>query len=142
MSKEDKYFSFERTVLLRHTNMMGNTYFANYIIWQGEARESCLMMHPNFAEEMQKNQNIAMITHSVYHRFIQETTFGDIIEIRVSAKEIKRYSFTMVFRFYNKKTSAFLGEGWQKITFINRKAKELSPIPSFIREIALRAKED
>jgi two-component system response regulator HydG len=34
----DNCFSMEKIVLLRDTNLMGNTYFANYIMWQGEAR--------------------------------------------------------------------------------------------------------
>ena len=105
----NKYFSIEKKILLKETNLMGNTYFANYILWQGEARELGMMAHPNFAEEMQKNQHIKMITHSLYHRFVQETTFGDIIEIRMTAREIKHCSFVLVFRYYNKRTNAFFG---------------------------------
>ena len=33
----NKYFSIEKKILLKETNLMGNTYFANYILWQGEA---------------------------------------------------------------------------------------------------------
>ncbi|MCX5696394.1 MAG: response regulator [Candidatus Omnitrophica bacterium] len=138
----NKHFSIEKTVFLRDTNIMGNTYFANYIMWQGEAREACLMTHPNFAEEMQKNQHIKMITHSLYHRFVQETTFGDRVEIRVSTREIKHCSFVLVFRYYNKLTEAFLGEGWQRLTFADIRTGSLTAIPTFIHELAMAAKED
>lgn len=138
----NRCFSIEKTVFLRDTNLMGNTYFANYIIWQGEAREACLMTHPNFAEEMQKNQYIKMITHSLYHRFVQETTFGDIIEIKMTTREIKHCSFVLVFRYYNKKTGAFLGEGWQRLTFADSRTGSLTAIPNFIRELAFAIKED
>jgi YesN/AraC family two-component response regulator len=137
----NRYFSIEKTVFLRDTNIMGNTYFANYIMWQGEAREACLMTYPNFAEEMQKNQHIKMITHSLYHRFIQETTFGERVEIRMSTREIKHCSFVLVFRYYNKLTGAFLGEGWQRLTFADIRTGSLTSIPAFIQELATAVKE-
>lgn len=137
-----KYFSIEKKILLKETNLMGNTYFANYILWQGEARESGMMAHPNFAEEMQKNQHIRMITHSLYHRFVQETTFGDIVEIRMTAREIKHCSFVLVFRYYNKRTNAFLGDGWQRVTFADSRTGSISIIPNFIRELVTALQED
>lgn len=138
----NKHFSIEKTVFLKDTNLMGNTYFANYIIWQGEAREASLMAHPNFREEMQKNQHIKMITHSLYHRFVQETTFGDVVEIRVTTREIKHCSLVLVFRYYNKKTMAFLGEGWQRLTFVDYRTANLTAMPNFIRDLAIAIKED
>lgn len=138
----DNYFSMEKTVFLRDTNLMGNTYFANYIMWQGEAREAILMTHPNFAEEMQKNKHIKMITHSVYHRFVQETTFCDVVQIKMTTREIKHCSFVLVFRYYNKRTGAFLGEGWQRLTFADLRTGSLATIPNFIRELAIAIKED
>ena len=137
-----KYFSMEKKILLKETNLMGNTYFANYILWQGEARELGMMAHPNFAEEMKKNQHIKMITHSLYHRFVQETTFGDIVEIRMTAREIKHCSFVLVFRYYNKRTNAFLGDGWQRVTFADSRTGSISVIPDFVRELVMALQED
>lgn len=137
-----KYFSLEKTIYLKDTNLMGNTYFTNYIVWQGEVREAYVMTHPNFAEEMQKNQYIKMITHSLYHRFVQETTFGDVVQIRMTTREIKHCSFVLVFRYYNKRTEAFLGEGWQRLTFADLRTGGLTTIPNFIRELASAIKED
>lgn len=139
---KNKYFSFEKRVYLEQTNIMGNTYFANYVLWQGEAREAILLTHPNYSEEMQKNQHIRMITHSVYHRFVEETTFGDIVEIRIVTREVKHCSLVIVFRFYNKNTGVFIGEGWQRLAFMNLKDGGLSPIPTFIKELALAIQED
>lgn len=138
----NKYFSIEKKVLLKETNLMGNTYFANYILWQGEARESYILTYPNFAQDMQKNQHIKMITHSLYHRFVQETTFGDIVEIRMTAREIKHCSFVLVFRYHNKGTGIFLGEGWQRVTFADSRTGNISPIPQFIWELVDAVRED
>lgn len=131
------HFILEKQIFLKDTNLMGNTYFANYALWQGEAREACLLSHPRFKEEFAKNQHIKMITHSLYHRFVQETTFGDVVQIKVSAREVKRCSFVMVFRYFNKSTGAFLGEGWQRVAFIDQQKGSFVPIPKFIRELTL-----
>lgn len=133
----NKYFSIEKTVFLEQTNSMGNTYFANYVLWQGEAREMLLLSHPNFVEEMKKIQHVRMVTHSVYHRFIQETTFGDVVEIRVFTREIKRCSFILVFEYYNKTTKTFIGEGWQRITFVDVRDESLCAIPGFMKELGV-----
>ena len=139
----NKYFSIEKTVYLEQTNVMGNTYFANYIIWQGEAREALLLSHPDFVQEMQKCQYVRMITHSVYHRFVQETTFGDLVEIRVKSREIKHCSFVLVFQFYNKYMGSFIGEGWQRITFIDLLKKgSFCTIPLFIKELIFPIREE
>lgn len=135
-------FSMEKRVFLRETNIMGNTYFANYVVWQGEAREACLMTHPNFAEEIKTNPHIKMITHSLYHRFVQETTFGDLVSIKMTAREIKHCSFVLVFRYYNKANGAFLGEGWQRLTFADLRTGGLTAIPEFISELAQAIRED
>lgn len=135
-------FIYEKTVLLRDTNLMGNTYFANYVIWQGEAREACLLSHPRFSEEMNKIRHIKMITHSLYHRFVQESTFGDVIQIKITAREIKSCSFVMVFRYYNKKTMAFLGEGWQRVAFVDQTTGNFVPIPDLILQLAYMVNED
>lgn len=142
ISFPDRCFSMEKTVFLRDTNLMGNTYFANYIIWQGEVREAILMTHPNYAEEMQKNKHIKMITHSLYHRFVQETTFCDVVQIKMTTREIKRCSFVLVFRYYNKRNATFLGEGWQRLTFADLRTGSLTHIPSFIHDLALAIRED
>lgn len=142
LKSPNKYFSIEKTVFLEDTNMMGNTYFANYVAWQGEARETLLLSHPNIAAEMKASQHIRMITHSVYHRFMEETTFGDRVEIRVTCKELKRCSFVLMFRYYNKKTNSFIGEGWQRITFLDQTRKTLCKIPNFVRELVAPIEED
>jgi len=138
----NEYFSIEKVIFLEQTNIMGNTYFANYILWQGEARETLLLSHPDFAVEMKVNAHIRMITHSVYHRFVEETTFGDLIEIRVTSREMKKCSFVLVFKLYNKRTSSFVGEGWQRITFFDQVKGSLCKIPVFIRELVTPIRED
>jgi CheY-like chemotaxis protein len=66
---KDGAFHFEKVILLKDTNLTGNTYFSNFALWQGELRELILISHPRFKEEMAKIPHVKMTTHSIYHRF-------------------------------------------------------------------------
>lgn len=131
----EKKFTFTKLILLKPTNVMGNTYYDNYLSWQGEARERLLLSHPDVGLWMETNRHIKMITHSIYHRFLGETTFGDIVRIEATIREIKRCSFIMVFRFFNEKTNAILGEGWQTICFSDFRSGKLCPVPQLILDL-------
>ena len=128
-------FVFEKPILLKETNIMGNTYYDNYITWQGEARERLLLNHPDLPQWMKLNPHIKMMTHSTHHRFFKETTFGDIVRIEATTREIKYCSFIMVFRFFNSRLNELLGEGWQRICFSNLKTNKLCPIPRLILDL-------
>src|SRR3989338_8399696 len=82
-----KKFCYQKTVLLKQTNMLGNTYFSNYIDWMGEAREQLFLMHPSAAPFLSENANIFMITHTLHHRFIDNAFFGDQIRIELTTKD-------------------------------------------------------
>lgn len=138
----NKKFISEKIVLLKETNLMGNTYFANYVFWQGEAREKLLLCHPCVGEWMENNKHIKMITHSTYHRFLSETTFGDVVRIEFTTREIKKCSFIAIFRFFNAKTNLILGEGWQRICFSDVHTGKLCPIPQLTLDLIEPIKED
>ena len=137
-------FVMEKTVLLKNTNLMGNTYYDNYITWQGEARESLLLSHPSIKEFLTASQHLKMVTHSVYQRFVAETTFWDTIRIEATAREVKKCSFIIVFRYFNKRTNVALGEGWQKICFVDLKTGKLCAVPQLILDLIepLQEKEE
>ena len=138
----DPEFIYEKVITLKETNMEGNVYFANYFSWQGEVREALLLSHPYFREEFEKSKHIKMITHSAYQKFIQEVYFGDVVQTKMTSREIKKCSLILVFRFFNKKTGAFLAEGWQRIAFADMKTGKICAIPHHILDLALPIKEN
>lgn len=129
-------FTYVRPVLLKQTNLTGNTYFANYIEWQGECRESFLLSHPGFSQWSRFNQHIKMITHSINHRYISETTFGDVLRIELTTREIRLTSLIMRFDFYRSAGGELLGQGWQKVCFMNIDTGKLCPVPKLILDLA------
>ncbi len=136
-----KKFIYEKQVLLRQTNVFGNTYFLNYVEWQGEAREKFIFEHPSARLFLKNNQYIRMITHSLYHRFLNNTFFGDSVQIEVTAKEISRHSFILVFEYFNERHD-MIGEGWQKIGFYDEKQQMLCPVPQIFLDLLLPVVRD
>ena len=130
-----KVFSYERDVTLKQTNAFGNTYFANYIEWQGEAREKFLLQHPDTLIYLKTNPHIVLITCCVYHRYIENTFFGDCVRIEVGSRDILKYSFVLVFRYFNKANGRWIGEGWQKVCFRNIKTSLICEIPQLILDL-------
>lgn len=131
----DTKFIYEKRVVLKHTNLEGNTYYDNYVTWQGEARESLLLSHPSVSEFLKHNSNVKMITHSLFQRFIRDSHFGDALRIEVTSRDIKHCSFVLVFRFYNKQSGTLLGEGWQRICFGDYQTGKLLRIPQLILDL-------
>ena len=135
-------FIYEKLVTLKDTNMEGNVYFANYLAWQGEVREAALLSHPNFQEEFKKYQFVKMITHSAYQRFVQDAYFGYLLQIKMTSREIKKCSFVLVYKYFNKITEAFIGEGWQRIAFSDLRSGKICPIPPHVLDFVIPLCED
>ncbi len=135
-------FILEKDILLRQTNAIGNTYFSEYIEWQGEAREQLLFAHPATREYLKQNANIKLVTHSLFHRFLVDSSLGDRIRIEVTTREIHDYSLVLVFRYYDLKKNMQIGEGWQKICYSDKNTKNLCRIPQLILDLTEPLREN
>lgn len=137
----EKKFVFRKTILIKQTNMLGNTYFSNYIDWMGEAREKLFLMHPSAKVFLQENTNIVMVTHTLHYQFKDNSFFGDEIRIEVNTKDILDYSLVIVFRYFNESNEKLIGEGWQKICFWDKKTNKPCKIPQIFLDLAIPLKE-
>ena len=129
-------FTYKKTVLIKQTNMLGNTYFSNYIDWMGEARERLFLMHPAAGAFLKKYMNIFMITHTLHHRFLENSFFGDEIRIEVTTKDILDYSLIIVFRYFNESNEKLIGEGWQKVCFWDQQTDKPCKVPQILLDLA------
>lgn len=137
-----KKFIYEKAVLIKQTNLLGNTYFSNFIEWQGEARERLFLTHPASLAFLQRYPNILLVTHTLHQRFLSNAYFGDTIRIEVTSKEILDYSLKVIFRYYNQADGALIGEGWQKICFFDKEQKQPCKVPQLFLDLALPIEED
>lgn len=133
----EKKFTYEKYVLIKSTNAFGNTYFSNYIEWQGEARERFFFTHPSAEDFLKANKSILMVTHSLGHQFINNTYLGDYLKIEVTSRNIMKYSFVLDFNFIDAKKNKPVGKGWQKIGFYDEKVQGLCPIPKIFLDLLL-----
>lgn len=136
-----KYFEYKKQILIKDTNVVGNVYFSNYIQWHGEVRESFFNKHPLALEFMQKNPHIVFVTAEVHHHFIENSYLGDKLVIRCNSRDIYKSSFKLVFKFYNEKNNKKIGEGWQKICFLDSSLKSPTAIPQIILDLIEPVKE-
>ena len=132
----EKKYSCEKLITFKQTNIMGNTYFSNYVEWQGEAREKLLLCHPAAGAFMKQNPHIFLITHSLGHRFITNTYFGDRLRIDITSKNIMDYSLMLVFRYRGIPSEQLIGEGWQKVCFWDRQLNRPCKTPQFFLDLA------
>ena len=137
----EKKFTYEKIVLIKQTNVLGNTYFTNYIEWEGEVREKFFLSHPGALEFLKSYPNIIMVTHSLFHRFFANAYFGDRVRVELTTKDILDYSLFVVFRHYKVGPDLLLGEGWQKICFLDQNTEKACRVPQIILDLAESVKE-
>ena len=127
-----KEFVYKHTVHLHETNAMGGVvYFANFVKWQGEAREEFFMKaFPTWKEVMKlvMSGSANMITVEEHSRFKRHASFGDMIIIKLQTANLKKCSFDLIFKMYRNSEDEFIYEGWQKLTFDDYKGNFI-PIP-------------
>ena len=137
-----KKFIYEKQVLIKQTNVIGNTYFANYIEWEGEAREKFFLAHPAAPEFLKSNPNILLVTHSLFHRFVENTFFGDRVRVELTCKEILDYSVAIIFRHFELGKNLLEGEGWQKLCFFDNVTNRPCRIPQIFVDLAKSVEEE
>ena len=77
-----KYFEMRHTVCFEETNVVGNVYFANHVLWQGRCREHFLYEFAPDVAELLKD-GLALITLRVSCEYINELVAFDTVVIRM-----------------------------------------------------------
>lgn len=116
-------YRYEFAPTLAHSNAYGNIYFARYFEWQGSLREkwfSECIVPDMFALKG------ALVTKFARNEYKQEVFPFQNIRCTLNTQAIKKASFLLIFRFYDRDSGALLSAGEQKIAFMeNGKLKKL-----------------
>jgi len=129
-------YEYTKTILFKQTNMLGNTYFSNYVEWMGEAREQFFLTHPDAGAFLKKYSNIVLITQELHHKFLGNTYFGDMLRIELTSKNILDYSLVIVFRYIRLVDEKIIGEGWQKVCFADSVTNKPCRVPQLFLDLA------
>ena len=133
MPERPKIYRMEHLVTFGDTNVVGNVYFANYFLWQGECRERLLAeQYPQFVKDLQAGNG--MITEFANMKYYVEATIFEVVVIAMSITEVSRTRFVFHFDFIRKSDEIKLCEGDQAVVWVNAAQR-----PSFMPDALYEA---
>ena len=101
MKKRDGQYFYEYRFIttFEETNLVGNIYFANYVLWQGKCREMFLYEYcPDVIEEISKG--LLLITLDVSAQYISQLFAFDTVVMRMSLEAQSSNRLQMSFEYY------------------------------------------
>lgn len=115
-------YVYSHTVTLSDTNATGNVYFAEYIRWQGIARELFLLNEAPSA--LPNDDTTTVVTTFVECQFLIECKAFDQIEIHVTADQPTNHSLELRFEYRRRDGDAevIVARGRQGLVWLHRNA--------------------
>ena len=138
-----KAYEYHHIVSFEETNLVGNVYYANYILWQGRCREMFLLDRvPEIIKEL--SEGLALVTVRVSCDYFSELYAFDKVTIRMRLDSITQNRVTMLFEYWRitDEGEELVAKGEQQAASMRREGEKTvpTPIPEGLRE-ALRLYE-
>lgn len=138
---ENKIFIFDKAgVFFKHTDFNGFLHPYNYFEWTSYARESYFQETVSNFEEV-LNRPIKMMTTKIELSLMKNATFGDVFDARLTVSKIKKVSFDMVIRFYNRRREEVSAETRHSIVFFDTIKNSFAPIPEEMVRVIMNYQE-
>jgi enediyne biosynthesis thioesterase len=94
-----KAYQYNHIVGFEETNLVGNVYYANFILWQGRCRELFLYDHaPDVIEQI--SQGLALVTVNVSCQYMSELFAFDRVTIEMRLKNVIQNRIVMGFEYW------------------------------------------
>src|SRR5436189_224158 len=118
-NQEQRVFVFDKIrVFFKHTDYFGYVHPYNYFEWTSYVREAFFQETvPNFQEVI--NRDIKMMTTKIQSSSLGDAHFGDTFEARLTVGKIKKVSFDMIVRFFNRVKKEVSCETLHTVVFVN-----------------------
>jgi enediyne biosynthesis thioesterase len=126
-----KAYEYTHIVGFEETNLVGNVYYANYILWQGRCREMFLFDHaPDVIEQI--SSGLALVTVQVSCQYLSELFAFDRVIIAMQLKEMVQNRITMSFEYWrtNGENKSLVATGEQQAACMRR--VETGSVPTSI----------
>jgi enediyne biosynthesis thioesterase len=132
-----KAYEYTHIVGFEETNLVGNVYYANYILWQGRCREMFLFDHaPDVIEQI--SSGLALVTVQVSCQYLSELFAFDRVIIAMQLKEMVQNRITMSFEYWrtNGENKSLVATGEQQAACMRRVETGSVPtsIPASLRQ--------
>lgn len=129
-------YEYRHIVGFEETNVVGNVYYANHVLWQGRVREMFLRDYaPDIVRQLAEGLSLA--TLSVSCEYISELEAFDEVVIRMRLGELTQSRMTLIFEYWRSTKSGLelVAQGEQKVACLRREGNELyaTPVPKTLR---------
>ncbi len=107
-----RWFEMHHVVGFEETNVVGNVYYANHVLWQGRCRELFLREYvPEILEEFERG--LALVTVKVGCEYFGELEAFDELCVRMGLAELSPSRMTLRFEYWRTagRKGALPGEG-------------------------------
>jgi enediyne biosynthesis thioesterase len=122
------YFEYRHFVTFADTNMVGNVYFASYLLWQGACRERFLAEHaPGVIDRLAADFVLATVSCSC--DYFSELFATDEVAVRMSLADVTDHRISMNFDYFraNRGPAQLVARGAQTVACMVRTGDQLSP---------------
>lgn len=132
-----KAYEYHHIVSFEETNLVGNVYYANYILWQGRCREMFLRDRaPSIIKDL--SQGLALVTVRVSCEYFSELYAFDQVTIRMRLSSFTQNRITMLFEYWRITDAGeeLIAKGEQQAACMRRDGEKMvaTPIPVVLQE--------
>jgi enediyne biosynthesis thioesterase len=125
---QGSYYEYSFITTFEETNVVGNIYFANYVLWQGKCREMFLYEYcPDIITEI--NNGLYLITLDLGVQYISQLHAFDKVVMRMSLDKQAESRLLMNFEYYHNKAgvNTLVCKGHQATAAMRERNGELVP---------------
>lgn len=130
LSQGKSYFEYQFITTFEETNLVGNIYFANYVLWQGKCREMFLYEYcPDVIAEI--NEGLLLITLDLSMQYISQLFAFDTVVMRMSLAFQSGSRLLITFDYYKQeqdKALTLVARGTQATAAMKMIKGKISPV--------------
>lgn len=130
-------YEYRHTVCFQETNLVGNVYYANHVIWQGKCRELFLRDHaPDILQDLK--QGLSLVTTQVSCEYFQELFAFDQVLVRMYVTTVMQSRVGMRFEYFRVHPDGredLIARGEQQIACMREVDGQMAatPVPETLR---------
>ena len=124
------HFEYRHVVCFEETNVVGNVYYGNHVLWQGRCREMFLREYcPDVPQEIA--DGLALVTLRVACEYLQETYAFDEIVLRMRVAWQRQNRMELLFDYVrqNPGSDELIAHGEQQVACLGVSGGKLEPRP-------------
>ena len=133
-------YEYRHIVGFEETNLVGNVYYANHVLWQGRCRELFLRDHASEVLD-ELAQDLHLVTTKVSCEYLSELFALDEVIVRMRLGKLMQNRISMLFEYWRRTDEGeeLVARGEQQAACMRQNGKRIlpTPVPEPLREALL-----